>query len=59
MALEAIDCYHHQWSGPAESVQTAKLRQKYARSVDLEALDKKVDRLTKMVEELKGKLEST
>ena len=39
-----------------ESVKSAKLGKKYARTVDLEALDEKVDHLTEMVEEIKKKL---
>ena len=39
-----------------ESMKAAKLGKKYARTVDLEALDEKVDRLTAMVEEIQRSL---
>ena len=41
-----------------ESVKSANLTKKYARTVDLEALAEKVDRLTEMVEEIKTKLQA-
>ncbi len=41
-----------------ETVMSAKIGKKYARTVDLEALGDKVDHLTEMVEEIKKKLEN-
>jgi len=41
-----------------DSVKSAKLGKKFARTVDLDALDEKVDHLTKMVEEIKAKIDS-
>jgi len=58
-ALEKAEAKSRQVAGKIrESVQAAKLTQKYARSVDLDALDKKVDRLTRMVEDLQVRLET-
>ena len=41
-----------------ESVKSVNLTKKYARSDDFEALERKVDHLTKMVEEIKAKLDT-
>ena len=41
-----------------ETVMSAKIGKKYARTVDLEALGDKVDHLTEMVKEIKKKLEN-
>ncbi len=40
-----------------ETVKSAKVGKKYARTVDLDALDEKVDHLTDMVEQIKKSLE--
>lgn len=39
-----------------DSVKSARMTKKYARSVDLDELGEKVDRLTEMVEQIKAKL---
>jgi polyhydroxyalkanoate synthesis repressor PhaR len=41
-----------------DSVKSAQIGKKFARTVDLEALDEKVDHLTKMVEEIRAKINS-
>jgi len=58
-ALESAEEKSRQVAGRIkESVKAARLKKKYARSNDLDALGEKVDRLTKMVEEIKVKLET-
>ena len=58
-ALEKAEEKSRQVAGKIrESVQAAKLTKKYARTVDLDALDKKVDRLMSMIEKLNAKFEA-
>lgn len=57
-ALDKAEAKSKEMAGKIkETVKSAKMGKKYARTVDLEALDEKVDRLTQMVEDIKKKLE--
>ncbi len=56
-ALDKAEAKSKEMAGKIrESMKSAKLGKKYAKTIDLEALNDKVDRLTTMVEEIKKTL---